>query len=207
MRLLWRERKRFVKNVKKTKKQKQKQSQKLHEAGEYHTSFQSPNVQHVMSLTEQWREMASLLGNTEIFLKLHTDVRANELFYHSKCLKTFQCHYEAFLVKSKENNTDTAFKKAVALESTIALLKQKAFENPECPVEALVILEICNSYLTNENLLQESNITDFWKMILYHTKEFEIHKNNHNINVFILKAHYVKKTLSDQPFDCSIDFL
>ena len=122
---------------KKTKKQKQ--SQKLHEAGEYHTSFQSPNVQHVMSLTGQWREMASLLGNTEIFLKLHTDVRANELFYHSKCLKTFQCHYEMFLDKSKENNTDTAFKKAVALESTIALLKQKAFENPECPVEALVI--------------------------------------------------------------------
>ena len=30
-------------------------------------------------------------------------------------------------------------------------------------------------------------------MILYHTKEFEIHKNNHNINVFILKARYVKR--------------
>ena len=43
-------------------------------------------------------------------------------------------------------------------------------------------------------------------MILYHTKEFEIHENNHNINVFILKAHYVKKTSSDQPFDCSVDF-
>ena len=47
-------------------------------------------MQHVESLTEQWREMASLLGNTEILSKLYTDVRANELFYHSKCLKTFQ---------------------------------------------------------------------------------------------------------------------
>ena len=28
---------------------KQKQSQKLHAAGEYHTSFQSPNVQHVFN--------------------------------------------------------------------------------------------------------------------------------------------------------------
>ena len=55
---LWRERKGFVKNVK-----KQKQSQKLHAAGEYHTRFRRPNVQHVASLTEQWREMASLLGN------------------------------------------------------------------------------------------------------------------------------------------------
>ena len=34
---------------KKTPK-KQKQSQKLHEAGEYHTSFQSPNVHHVARL-------------------------------------------------------------------------------------------------------------------------------------------------------------
>ena len=82
-----------------------------------------------------------------ILSKLHSDVRANELFYHSKCLKAFQYHYETFLNKRKENNTDTAFKKAVALESTIALLKQKAYENPECPVEARVILEIYNNYL------------------------------------------------------------
>ena len=34
-----------------------------------------------------------------------------------------------------------------------------------------------------------------------------IKKNSHNVNVFILKAHYVKKTSSDQPFDCSMDFL
>ena len=67
-----------------------------------------------------------------------------------------------------------AFKKAVAFESTIALLEQKAYENPECPVEAGVILEIYNSYLTNENL-QESN-NAFRGMRLYHTKEFEIHK-------------------------------
>ena len=32
---------------------KQKQSQKLHAAGEYHTSFQTPNGQHVESFTEQ----------------------------------------------------------------------------------------------------------------------------------------------------------
>ena len=35
-----------------------------------------------------------------------------------------------------------AFKKVVALESTLALLKQKAYANPECLVEALVIFEI-----------------------------------------------------------------
>ena len=170
MRFLWTERKGFVKNVK-----KRETVPEITRTGEYHTSFESPDVQHVASLTEQWSEMASLLGNTEILSKSHTDVRANELFSHSKCLNTFQYHYEAFLNKSKDNNTGTAFKKAVALESTIALVKEKAQENPECPAETRVILEICNSYLTNENLPQESNITRFGEMILYHTKEFEIH--------------------------------
>ena len=38
-------------------------------------------------------------------------------------------------------------------------------------------------------------------MIPYHTKEFEIHRNSHNMNVFIRKACYVKQTASDKPFD------
>ena len=58
-------------------------------------------MHHVESLTEQWREMASLLGNREILPKLHTDVRVSELFYQSKCLETFQYHYETFLNISK----------------------------------------------------------------------------------------------------------
>ena len=28
-------------------------------------------------------------------------------------------------------------------------------------------------------------------MILYNTKEFEVHKKSHNMNVFILKAHLI----------------
>ena len=94
--------------------------------------------------------------------------------------------------------------KAVALKSTIALLKQKAYKNSECLAEAPGILK--KSYLRNENLAQGSNIMRFGEMILYHTKECEIQKSNHNINVFILKAHYVQKTSWDQPFDCSMDF-
>ena len=71
---LWRERKGFVKISK-----NQKQPLKLPIAGEYLTSFQIPNVQYVKYFTEQWREMASLLGNTEKLSKLHADVRANKL--------------------------------------------------------------------------------------------------------------------------------
>ena len=56
-------------------------------------------------------------------------------------------------------------------------------------MEARVILETYNSYLTNENLPQGSNVTRFEKMILYYTKEFEIRKNI--MNIFILKPRYV----------------
>ena len=36
------------------------------------------------SLTEQWKEIVSLLGNAGILSKLHSDVRVNELLYHGK---------------------------------------------------------------------------------------------------------------------------
>ena len=135
--------------------------------------------------------MASLLGNTEILSKSHTDVRPNELFYHSKCLKTFEYHDEKFLNESKENNNDTAFKKGVAIESTLVLLKQKGYENSECSVEARVILKSYSSYLINENFPQESNITRFGEMVLYHNatiNNLTFIKNIHNlnVNVFIL---------------------
>ena len=45
---------------------KQKQSQKLHAAGEHHMSLQSPNLQYFDSFTEQWRELISLLGKRVI---------------------------------------------------------------------------------------------------------------------------------------------
>ena len=40
--------------------------------------FQRLDVHHIGSLTEKRREMAPILGNTEIFSKLHTDVRDDE---------------------------------------------------------------------------------------------------------------------------------
>lgn len=68
-----------------------------------------------------------------------------------------------FFNKIKENNVDAGFKKAVALETciSITLLKRKVYKNSECSVEVRVNLEIYNSFITNEILQQESNITRF----------------------------------------------
>ena len=69
---------------------------------------------HLESLTEQWREMVSLLGNTDILSKFHTDVRVHELYYRK--VKTFQYHYETILNKGKENNMTVLSKKLLRLK-------------------------------------------------------------------------------------------
>ena len=86
------------------------------------------------------------------------------------------------------------------------LNKQRTHEQPDCPVEVRDTLETYNNFLADENLPEETNITRFGEMILCHTKDFEVHKNSHNSNVFILRTHYVKTTASDQPFDCAMEF-
>ena len=79
----------FLKKIVQSKKKYyQKQSQKLHAAKGYDTSFRGPKVHHIGSLTEKRREMAPQLGNTEIFSKLYTDVRAKELTNHITTVNT-----------------------------------------------------------------------------------------------------------------------
>ena len=52
----------------------------------------------------------------------------------------------------------------------------KAPVQPDCPIEVCLALDIYNTYLADEKLPEENNITRFGELILYHTKEFEIHK-------------------------------
>ena len=40
-------------------------------------SFQGTNGQHIGSLTKKWKEMTSLLENTETLFEPHTDVQAS----------------------------------------------------------------------------------------------------------------------------------
>ena len=76
--------------------------------------------------------------------------------------------------KRKDNHTDTASKKVVALESTKALPRQKASKTFACPVDAWVILEIYISCETNGNLRGESNITRFgeWHFTVLNNLKF-----------------------------------
>ena len=71
-----------------------KRVHRLHAAGELHSSSNKANAKHVEDLTLEWRKMASELGDISFLSKLDADVRANELFYHGNCLKSFSWRHK-----------------------------------------------------------------------------------------------------------------
>ena len=132
----------------------QKKSHQLHAAGQFHSSSKKSNNEHVNKLTEHWREIASAIGDVTILSKLSRDVRANEIYYHSKCQKTFERKYQSSNEEAAKPRTvaDIRYKKAIVLERTITILREQAYENAECPVE---VRKIIDSY--NEQLIKEKN--------------------------------------------------
>ena len=72
----------------------QKKNEGLHAAGELHTTEKNANIPHVKKISEQWIKMALALNDNRLISKINGDVRANEIYYHSKCLKSFHYRYE-----------------------------------------------------------------------------------------------------------------
>ena len=74
---------------------KQKQSHKLHAAGEYHTTLKSPNIKHGVSLTKQWREMDSALGDIGMLSKLDNDISSISTKYMQPIFLSFpnRCYF------------------------------------------------------------------------------------------------------------------
>ena len=112
--------------------------------------------------------MASVLGDSGLLSKLDADVRANELFYHGNCLKTFKFRYQKCLenVDKKTEKEMNYYLNAVALDRTIRHLKERAYDQPESPVTVSSIMEKLNSYIEKEGLPHENHITRFGDLIL-----------------------------------------
>ena len=64
--------------------------------GTWHAKITQVYRQHVDKVSEQLRSMALFLNGFNVLSKLSSsDVASNELFYHSKCYKTFTNRYSA----------------------------------------------------------------------------------------------------------------
>ena len=97
----------------------------LHAAGELHTTVHNANVKHVKKQTDQWIEIASALGDTRVLSKIGGDLRANEILYHSKCLKRFQYEYERLNQCKNEQSSEISYKKALVLEKNPRFFDRK----------------------------------------------------------------------------------
>ena len=69
--------------------------------------------------------MACFLGDTNILSKLDSDVRANEIFYHSKCQKKYVSRYNSAKNKSTTIKSDMCYERAIAVERTISIRKTR----------------------------------------------------------------------------------
>ena len=62
----------------------------------------------MQTLTENWREMATILLDNKLLAKLSMgDSTSNELYYHGKCYKSYRNSYESLTKKkSKDKKMD-----------------------------------------------------------------------------------------------------
>ena len=126
--------------------------------------------------------------------------QANELFYHSKLLKTCQSLWNVFEQKQGEQYWRD-FKNFVAHESTIVKFKQNVYKIVNVLLKLLwymkystaaLLMQTCKPNPRNET----QRVSEKWIFTILKNLEFVIIR--HNMNVFIiLKAHFVKKTAPD----------
>ena len=73
--------------------------------GEYRSGSKS-NLDHVVSLTESWKDLALQLGELDVHAKLSVgDVRSSEIFYHKLHYTQFRNRHRASLAKLEKNNS------------------------------------------------------------------------------------------------------
>ena len=102
------------------------------EDGTYHASKTKTDISHVTTLTENWRVMAITVGNEFLLNKLaFGDVAANDMFYHSKCLKKLGNVYKQVMEsKYVDNNAYECWIRAVAFDKVISFVFDTEGKNP-----------------------------------------------------------------------------
>ena len=162
------------------------------------------NNPDILDLTTELQHMASVLRDCDLLSKLQNDVRANELFFHSNCLSSFKRRYENH-IGEPSRNIEASYSKAVVLEKTIDHLRAVA-EKSQNQMEVRLLLEIYNKFLGEEGFPHETNITRFGNLILDYCCDLKIIKNK-KVNLFILKANFVKTALKYMHDDSTVAFL
>ena len=79
-------------------------TENLHAAKAFHVSKSKLNTEHVMKLTNNWRDIAVYIGDIALIIRLMIGgLRANSSFYHERCSTNL---YNQFAKNKKENERE-----------------------------------------------------------------------------------------------------
>ena len=119
-------------------------TENVHAAGAFHASKSKLNSEHVMKLTNNWRDIAFYIGDNALVNRLMIgDLGANSSFYHKRCSTTL---YSRFTKKQKEckEKNDTGHAKAAAWDKVIVFMNETL---PLVAKEGFDLHELENNYL------------------------------------------------------------
>ena len=157
----------------------------VHAAGAFHASKSKLNREHVMKLTNNWRDVAVYIGDNALVNRLMIgDLGANSSLYHKRCSANL---YSRFTKKQKEEwkgKIDTDHAKAAAWDKVIAVMNETL---PSVAKEGFDLLELENmylDYLSEFEILIESHITRFGENLIERAPEYEVIKMDKKQRVF-----------------------
>ena len=88
-----------------------------------HASTSKTNIEHVMTITQKWKDMATKIGDDHLIRILSSgDVASNEIFHHNEkikpCLSNFHKKYQTECKNANDavNEDDTDWLKSCALD-------------------------------------------------------------------------------------------
>ena len=147
-------------------------------AGAFHASKNKLNVDHVTKLTEQWREMAVLIGDNALASRLMIgDLGANSSFYHKRCSTKL---YNRVAKKQSDNEIggfDVNQIRAAAWDKVIAFMTESPQSEAEKGFNLHELEQIYLEYLARYDVVISGHVTRFGKELIERAPHFEIVKN------------------------------
>ena len=127
----------------------------VHAAGAFHASKLKLNCEHVMKLTNNWRDIVVYIGDNALVNRLMIgDLGANSSFYHKRCSTNL---YNQFTKKWKEEckgKIDTDYVKAAAWDKVIAFMNETLSSVAKKGFDLHELENICLDYLSEYKILK-----------------------------------------------------
>ena len=154
-------------------------TENVHAAGAFHASKLKLNSEHVMKLTNNWRDIAVYIMDNALVNRLMIgDLGADSLFYHKRCFTNL---YNRFTKKQKEQckvKTDIDHVRAAAWDKVVAFMNGTL---PSFAKEGFDLHELENiylDYLSEYKIFIASHITRFGENLIESAREHEVIKTD-----------------------------